>query len=287
VEPLAGGYECDVALLGTSDGARCVLRVSPSGRSVEELAWAYDLAAYAATRIPETVAPLAATDGSLLFRHQGRPVSVFPFVAGRLLDRESPAELDSAARLLGRLHRVLPEWPTLRPRPGSPDPVLSTPDVASAAELEQQAAALPDAQLDDFLTRWRAHPRLPAVPIHADFYRGNLLCSEGRVVGLLDWDDARVSSREYELAWSVWEFAQAPEPGVTLDAGRAARFLTAYEETGPVDVSDRSFVVPLIRAHLRFEVMRAAADRERGRPVDEDYVAREVAAFDALRTQTL
>jgi hypothetical protein len=54
-----------------------------------------------------------------------------------------------------------------------------------------------------------------------------------------------------------------------------------------VDVSDRSFVVPLIRTHLRFEILRAAADRQRGRPVDEDYVAREVAAFDALRTQTL
>jgi Ser/Thr protein kinase RdoA (MazF antagonist) len=212
---------------------------------------------------------------------------VFPFVAGRLLDRESLAELDSAAWLLGRLHRVLPEWPNLRPRPSSPDPVLSSPDVASAAELDQQAAVLPDAELDDFLRRWRAHPRLPAVPIHADFYRGNLLCSDGRVVGLLDWDDARISSREYELAWSVWELAQAPEPGVTLDAGRAARFLTAYAETGPVDVSDRSFVVPLIRAHLRFEVMRAAADRQRGMPVDEDYVAREVAAFDSLRTQTL
>jgi Ser/Thr protein kinase RdoA (MazF antagonist) len=59
VEPLAGGYECDVVLLGTSDGGRYVLRVSPSGRSIAELAWAYDLAAYAATRIPEAVPPLA------------------------------------------------------------------------------------------------------------------------------------------------------------------------------------------------------------------------------------
>jgi Ser/Thr protein kinase RdoA (MazF antagonist) len=286
-EPLAGGYECDVALLGTGDGRRYVLRVSPSGRSVEELAWAYDVAAYAATRIPETVSPLAAADGSLLFLHQGRPVSVFPFVEGHLLDLESPAERDAAARLLGRLHRVLPDWPNLRPRPDSPDPVLSTPDVASASELTQQAAALPDAELDEFFTRWRAHPRLPAVPLHADFYRGNLLCADGRVAGLLDWDDVRISSREYELAWSVWEFAQAPAPDVTLDAGRAARFLAAYAETGPVDVSDRSFVIPLIRAHVRYEILRAGVYRQRGMPVDDEYVARELAAFDALRTQTL
>ncbi|HYH78956.1 MAG TPA: phosphotransferase [Longimicrobium sp.] len=286
-EPLAGGYECDVALLTATDGRRCVLRVSPSSRSVEELAWAYELASFAAEWIPEAVAPLAGRDGSLLFLHDGRPVSLFPFVAGRLLDRDDPAERDAAARLLGGLHTLLQDWPGLRPRPDAPGYRMSSPSIASAAELAEQDAVLPDTELARFLASWRANPRLPPAPLHGDFYRGNLLCAEGRVAGLLDWDDAGIGSREYELAWSVWEFAQARAPDTTLDSTRALRFLEAYAEIGPVDVSDRGFVVPLIRAHLRFEVVRAEAERRQGAQVDETYIARNVAAFHALRSQSL
>jgi Ser/Thr protein kinase RdoA (MazF antagonist) len=287
IEPLSGGYECDVALLYTVGGGRYVLRVSPASRSVEELAWAYDLAFYAGTIIPEVVAPLAANDGSLVFEDEGRPVSLFPFVGGHLLERGSVEECESAARLLGRLHRVLPGWPHLRPRPEPPVHRLESPDIASSADLAEHAAIFLDRELDAWLVRWRTSRRLPTAPLHADFYPGNLLCSDGRVVGLLDWDDVRVSSREYELAWSVWEFAQAAEPDATIDADRAAWFLAAYAETGPVDVSDRGFVVPLIRAHLRYEVARAAAWQREGIEVDEEYVAREIAAFEALRTQRL
>ncbi|HEU4559841.1 MAG TPA: phosphotransferase [Longimicrobium sp.] len=287
LEPLAGGYECDVALLTTSNGERRVLRVSPAARTVEELAWAYQLAAYAKLHLPETVAPLAGGDGSLVFRHGDRPVSLFPFVAGQLLDRDHPAQRDAAARLLGRLHRVLPAWPGVRPRPDPPSPRPSAPHVAPDAELAAQSAMLADPDLDRFIAAWRASPRLPAAPLHADFYRGNLLCAGDRVVGLLDWDDAAIGSREYELAWSVWELAQAPAPGVTLDPDRALQFLEAYAETGPVDMSDRSFVIPLIRAHLRFEVWRARIEEGQGMTVDHEYIARNVAAFAALRAQRL
>ena len=287
LEPLAGGYECDVALLTTAGGERRVLRVSPAARTVDELAWAYELARYTAGHVPQAVAPLAASDGSLVFRHGDRPVSLFPFVDGRLLDRDHPGERDAAARLLGRLHRVLPTWPGLRPRPDPPSPRPSAPHLASDAELTDQGAVLPDPDLDRFIAEWRASPRLPAAPLHADFYRGNLLCADGDVAGLLDWDDAAIGSREYELAWSVWEIAQAPAPEVVLGRERALRFLTAYAETGPVGVTDHGFVIPLIRAHLRFEVWRAGVEERQGMAVDHDYIARNVAAFDALRTQRL
>lgn len=287
MEPLAGGYECDVALLTTSDGERRVLRVSPAARTVDELAWAYELAGYAKLHTTEAVAPLAGRDGSLVFRHGERPVSLFPFVDGQLLDRDHPAQRDAAARLLGRLHRVLPTWPALRPRPNPSSPRPSAPHVASDAELAEQCVVLADPELDRFIAAWRANPRLPAAPLHGDFYRGNLLCAGDNVAGLLDWDDAVIGSREYELAWSVWELAQAPAPEVTLDPDRARRFLEAYAETGPVDVSDRGFVIPLIRAHLRFEVWRAGIEEGQGMTVDHDYVARNVAAFEALRAQRL
>ena len=94
-------------------------------------------------------------------------------------------------------------------------------------------------------------------------------------------------SPAYERGWAVWEFAQGPAPPVTLASDRAARFLDAYAETGTVDVRDRAFVVPLIRAHLRFEVFRAGVERRQGWPVDEDYITRAATAFHALAAQTL
>ena len=39
--------------------------------------------------------------------------------------------------------------------------------------------------------------------VHGDFYRGNLLVDDGFIVGLIDWDEARVDDYVTEFAWSI------------------------------------------------------------------------------------
>ncbi|MFL5383316.1 MAG: phosphotransferase enzyme family protein [Longimicrobiaceae bacterium] len=275
---LEGGNECDVFALA-SDAGELVARVCPAWRTLAELEWAYGLAAHAAVAIPEANAPLAARDGSRVFAHGGRPVAVFHHVPGRHLDRDDASERDEAARLLARLHRVLPAWPGARPRPRN----------AHFAELEAAEARIAepaDPDLDRFLAERAADPAVRRAPLHGDFYRGNLLVEGGRLMGLIDWDDGRVGSLESELAWSTWELAQAPDGG--LDPDRTARFLEAYAGGGGPASTDLAVLVPLIRANLRREVREGARARAAGEEVDDDeYVARALRGFNALRTQRL
>ncbi|HVG46318.1 MAG TPA: phosphotransferase [Longimicrobium sp.] len=209
-----------------------------------------------------------------------RPVALFPRVPGRTLDRDDPAERDEAARLLARLHCVLPAWPAARPRPLNP----RTPALATAREAVVEPA---DPELDRFLAHRVADPSVRRVPLHGDFYRGNLLVDGGRLTGLIDWDDSRIGSLESELAWSTWELAQAPPPGDGLDPVRAARFLAVYRERGGPASPDPAVLVPLIRANLRRELREAARMRAAGAEVDDSYAARALRAFNALRTGSL
>ena len=130
---------------------------------------------------------------------------------------------------------------------------------------------------------------LLVAPVHGDFYRRNLLCRDGRIVGLIDWDEARPDVQLREVAWAVWEFGQVG--GDRLDFGRAAEFLAAYAEAGgdlPTDADQA--VIPLIRWHLREEIRRAHAATACGcarSTEDREYTDGEVRAFGWLRDAQL
>jgi Ser/Thr protein kinase RdoA (MazF antagonist) len=270
---LGGGYESRI-IQARSRSEQFVIRVSPPWRSVDELTWAYELASYAASEIPEALAPVRARDGSLAFEHEGCVASLFPFVAGAMLDRASAHERHDAARLLARLHRVLPMWPNACPRPGSRgDAPTLVPNV--------EPVGLDDPELDAAVAYWTGRARRALT--HGDYYRGNVRCADGRIVALFDWDDACYWTLENELAWSVWEFAQA-DSDATLDVERADQFLETYAgNDGPVALGDTGFVIPFIRDDIRTEIREAAAAAEAGLYHDPDYVKRLVAAFETLR----
>jgi Ser/Thr protein kinase RdoA (MazF antagonist) len=273
--PLSGGVESSV-LRAVGDGSDVVIRVSPRWRTLEELSWAYELATYASALCPQALPPVRAADGSLAFEHDGRVVSVFPFVEGRMLDRTKAMERDAAAVLLARLHRVLPSWPAARPRPASGP---TAPRLIPAHDV----AALRDPSLDEVVARLGR--RLSPAITHGDYYRGNVRCVDHALVALFDWDDACYWTLENELAWSVWEFAQADD-AAALDLDRAERFLRTYAASGgPVSIDDRSFIIPFIRDDIRTEIREAIALEERGEETDAAYVERSYAAFANLADQ--
>ncbi len=142
---------------------------------------------------------------------------------------------------------------------------------------------LPDADLDAELTAWRdgaARTEQRAL-VHGDFYRRNILCRAGTIVGLIDWDDAHVDLLVTELAWSTWELAKAPT-GDTMLIDRASSFIAAYQAAGG-PVTSTAILVPLIRDRLRLEVAQADAAKDAGHSIDENYRAAEIRGFNALR----
>jgi Ser/Thr protein kinase RdoA (MazF antagonist) len=264
-----GGDECELWRLASSPPV--VVRVSPAWRSTTELAYSHQVAAEFGAWIPEVICPLVGAEGSTLFRWKARTVSVWPLIRGGPLDRENAALRDQAAGLLARLHRVTPRL------------VVSEPWRPAAVMNTGPARSMPDDDLDIWLDRWRRDEAAgePVGLVHGDFYRRNIMCREGQIVGLIDWDDTHHDLLVADLAWAVWEMAKSPD-GTMLLVDRADAFLTSYKAFGgPVRRS--AALIPLIRAHLRYEVDRAEQAKIRGAPMDETYQAAEITAFHWLR----
>lgn len=261
---LFGGEESAAFRIGEH-----VVRVGPAWRRDEELQWSYSVAAAVAARVPEVTAPVPRTAGGYLVRAAGRPVSVWPYVAGDWADPDNEDQRRQAAQLLARLHCAFAAVRTLPRRPSAPgpgdvhNPLLPDPDL--------------DRWMDDFYARHsRRHP------LHGDFYRGNILVRDGIIVALVDWDDVFIGPPEQELAWAVREWTQRRR--TTLDIAAAQQFTGQYRAAGgtaePITPED---LAQLIRDRIRREVTYSQAVGVWGISADPDDVAYEAGQLRAFR----
>lgn len=253
-----------------------VVRVGPASRTNAEAEWCHGVAAHASADLPEAVAPLRARDGSTVVRVEGRPVSVWSHVAGEWPDADEPQMRTQGARLLARLHRALASH-----RP-PPRPVPSFLETGLYGEPPHDVPALADPELDRWLAGFHRRRRVRH-PLHADFYTGNTLARDGRLVAVLDWDEAFVGAPELEVASAALEWAD--EHGDAPDERR--RFIADYHAAGgTAGEMDDETVVQLIRHRLRREAAYFEHARRRGAVHDEDdldYHERRVKTFFSLR----
>lgn len=247
-----------------------VIRVGPEWRSVDELEWCHSVARAAASEVSEAVAPLASTSGGTVVVVDGRPVSVWPFIDGDWADGDDEDQWSQAAVLLARLHLAL------RDAVCDPRPVRTSPSVL-VPEVE-------DPDLDQWLERFLLQEQQHRQPLHGDFYAGNLLAREGRIVAVLDWDEALVGRPEHELAWAAWEWGG----GLWADdLSEVFDFADAYRAAGgPARRLPETEVIQLVRARLKAEVQCAVAlDPPGDSPAADDlaYRHRQTELFHRLR----
>ncbi|MFI7445276.1 phosphotransferase family protein [Nonomuraea indica] len=255
-ERLSGGEESAAYRLGDH-----VVRIGPAGQDPAEARWCHALALPAARLLPEAVAPLPGPAGATLVQVEGRPVSVWPYVAGARLDDEpSAAELAGGAGLLARLHRALAALrPPPRPRPAFQETGLYGEPPADAPELA-------DPQLDRWLAAFHAaHPGRHA--LHGDYHTGNVLFRDGVPVAVLDWDEAFTGAPEVELAAAAAEWGD-------YEFGPAREFMAAYHEAGgTAGRLDDETLAQLVRHKIRRECAYFHKAAGRGDAHDEDALA--------------
>lgn len=162
-------------------------------------------------------------------------------------------------RDLGRFLEALHGFPAERAR------ALGVPSFDPAAWRERLESVCDEfrsrvAPLLDPADRRRAEPTLVGVTeleftpvlVHADLGPAHVLCEEGRVVGVIDWSDARVGDPALDLAWCLHGTPAPVAEGVAheyrVDAELRRRSLL-YHRLGPwyeaahgLDVGDRSLV---------------------------------------------
>ena len=83
---------------------------------------------------------------------------------------------------------------------------------------------------------------------------------QGRVTAVLDWEEAEIDWQVWDLASSLWPFCRR---GDRLDDQAVREFLVAYRAAGgPVPPDEDELIMPLVRAKLLLEVLRAPNDRD-------------------------
>jgi len=272
-EPLAGGRKNTLLRCGD-----VVLRVEQ--RDPESVAWEHELTGFLAHDVPEVVTPLAALDGSTFAETDGIVVSVLPFVEGTSLDRDDGAQRLEVARLLARLHWVGRVWK--RPRPDRPP--FADLDLETNAWWDVRIIEMPPvlARAYERSCKWlAAAPWLGLGAVHGDVYRGNLRVRDGRIRGILDWEDARVDWPAWELANATWEFCK-DEACDQLDPERSSRFLNAYAEAeGPGELGPFDDLLRLRLVADALHSLTAAARGERWSPQYLEHLLRALERVDA------
>lgn len=119
-----------------------------------------------------------------------------PGVAWRDAGLSTEQRLSVAAELGGQVRRVR----ALRPSGNVPHVDRHAPNAAVAAERHRAWGSLPPhliAQIDDYLARLGP---FDSVFVHADLTEDHVFVEGGRLTGIIDWGDAIVTDRHYELA---------------------------------------------------------------------------------------
>ena len=254
-ERLHGGEESAAHRVGD-----LVVRLGPTWRSTDEAEWCHAVAEHAAATLPEAVAPLRTPAGASVVRVDDRPVSLWRLVEGEWPDAAQPSVREQAARLLARLHRSLAAY-----RP-APRPVTSFAEIGLDGAPPSDVPDLADPELDRWLAAF--HHGGPAHQlVHGDFYEGNTLVRDGRLVAVLDWDEVFLAPPELELASAALEWTEGL--GDLIEQCRL--FIADYHREGgtAAPMTDET-IAQLIRHKVRREVAYYELARSRGTEHDAE-----------------
>lgn len=210
--------------------------------------------------LPEVAPPLSTASGDTCVELGGHVIAVFPFVPGERLSLKT-VDVGQAGLVLGKIHRQahtlsLPATVTLETldweenlfwRWSAVEEALVGPARDFAALLAHHRFDL--MQLRDELQNWVASVgNFDRVCMHGDFYPGNLIGRDGRIVAVIDWDEARVEWPFWEVGRAMWECCHRPD-WQSLDLPKAREFFAAYRSANPPDFP-AALLVPVMR-HTR------------------------------------
>jgi homoserine kinase type II len=250
LEGISAGIE-NTNYFVTAGGQRYVLTLFEKLRA-EELPFYLGLQDHLAGHGVPAPRPVPDRAGRFLGHLNGKPAALVQFLRGRDVAAPGAAQCGQAGEMLARIHIAGGSYAGRMENPRGPawwkavtPEVLPFLDAADAALLEQevrfQSGAAPAA--------------LPRGPIHADYFRDNVLFEDGAISGVIDFYFACTGALVYDVAIAVNDWC-VKEDGA-LDEARAAALIAAYAQTRAVTAAEREAWPAMLRAGaLRFWVSR-------------------------------
>ena len=255
--PIAAGTINSNFDVMTSRG-RYFVRVN-EGKSEADVAWEATLVTVLAQRGVPTPPPLIAKNGYPYAPVRDKFASVFAWRDGRHLGEHdvTPERARTFGAALAGLHRAGLELPEGFRRPSiydhdhlvaryrgfatSGDPALAFAIPILGEELALAEHAAP-------VRRMATHGL-----IHGDLFRDNVLWDDGKIIAILDFEQASGGSLAYDLAVCINDWCWDGAPRLDL----AAALLAGYQTVRPLSDGDRGALpVELRAAAARFTITR-------------------------------
>jgi homoserine kinase type II len=258
----------NLVLLVEADGERLILRrygVTPP----EEVRWELALLDHLLAHGFPTIAPQRRADGGKLSAFGGKPAILYPYVEGhngcRGVDRLHA--MTQTAALVARMHDLTRDLVLPHPRVQSGSDSRRTLDQllrfveqrGIAADEDELRELVGDAerQLEAFAGRLAPYEdALPRGIVHHDAHCNNVLFREGRLVALIDFDDACPGYLVSDLAVMVYNWTGDSRTGGLVEA-RARQLIRTYERHRRLTAPERELLPDLV---LLFTLSDTAAD---------------------------
>jgi homoserine kinase type II len=221
----------------------------------------HSLITYVRQHVLPAVAPLPSRHGTTMLEQAGQFYAVFPRASGRQFDPQEfgPTEIAAMGRCLAILHRALASFPHDRVSHRSWTVDTAT-TLAGIATLEAAISArLARDEVDRYVLVQLAERRtwlltnaggahvdfqgLDQQVIHGDYQQTNLFFDNGRVSAIIDWDQAYVAPR-------AWEVVRTLHLVFELDPGPCHIFLDAYRAEAPLTLTELE-VAAAAYSHMR------------------------------------
>ena len=149
---------------------------------------------------------------------------------GELLDIAAPDQVHASGAVLARLHEALSAYPDAAQLVSPDGP--SGPLAARITDwLDSASDHVPSDACDALRELVAAAPpeTLPTQLVHGDFRSANVLCAGGRVVAVIDFEEARLDHRVVELARSAVMLGTRFRNWGPVSSDVRAGFLAGYE----------------------------------------------------------
>ncbi len=261
LEPIAEGVENTNYRL-TAGGHTYVLTLYEKRVRAQDLPFYLDLTAHLADRGYPAPRPMAACDGAVISALNGRPAAIIAWKPGRWKRDPDRADFATAGAALAQLHAAAADYPATLENRFS---------VAGWRELLARCAAAPAdrlaaagraalvealaAELDTLAEAWPEPEAAPRGTIHGDYFPDNILFTDDKITGVIDFYFACTDFLAYDLAIALNAWCFDAHGVFRSDAAQA--FSRGYESVRPLNAAERRAMPVLCRgAAVRFTLSR-------------------------------
>lgn len=220
--------------------------------TVRELPYYLNLMAYLSQQGIPCPAPIPRTDHSLLGELSGKPATIVTCLPGHSVAHATPTHCAEVGRVLANMHLAGCGYlDTMQNPRGHSWWRDKAPEITPFLRAEDQAL------LQSEINFQMAHrpTALPSGVIHADLFRDNILFTNDKIGGVIDFYFACNDAFLYDLAITVNDWCMTANQ--TLDESCTLSLMRAYHDVRPLSTDEHAaWPIMLRAAALRFWISR-------------------------------